>query len=113
MDLKLLQKDIAQMLSVTEDSIVNWENNRSLPQVQFYPKIINFLSYLPFEIDKSSFSGRLKAYRYLNGLSQYQLGKIVGVDESTVCSWELGENQPLKRWLIKLNTLFNEEQLLH
>ncbi|RZK70798.1 MAG: transcriptional regulator, partial [Pedobacter sp.] len=39
------------------------------------------------------------------GLSQKQLGKILGVDGATVCSWELEENQPHKAILEKLNIM--------
>lgn len=105
MGLKLLQKDVAKICGVTEDSITNWKKNRSAPQIQFFPRVIKFLGYLPFEIDMSMLPGRLKAYRYLNGPSQKQLGKILKVDGATVCSWELGETQPYKGMLTKLNSL--------
>lgn len=41
-ELKLLQKDVSKFLGVTEDSITNWEKNRSVPQIHFLPGIINF-----------------------------------------------------------------------
>jgi hypothetical protein len=49
----------------------------------------NFLGYMPFEVDLTSLSGKLKEHRHINGLSQKQLGKILGVDGATVCSWEI------------------------
>jgi DNA-binding XRE family transcriptional regulator len=107
-DLKLLQKDVAKICGVTEDCITNWENNRSIPQIQYFPHIIKFLGYLPFEVNLATFSGKLKAYRHINGLSQKQLGQLVGVDSGTVCSWELGDNQPHKKTLTKLETMFKE-----
>jgi len=107
MELKLLQKDVAKFLGVTEDSITNWEKNRSVPQIHFFPGIINFLGYLPFEIDLTTFSGKLKAFRQINGFSQKQLGEIFEVDGATVCSWELGENQPHKRMVAKLDLIYN------
>ncbi|QIL42584.1 helix-turn-helix transcriptional regulator [Pedobacter sp. HDW13] len=95
MELKLLQKDVARICGVTEDCITNWERNRSTPQIQFFPCIINFLGYMPFEVDLTSPSGKLKAHRNINGLSQKQFGKILGVDGATICSWELEENKPI------------------
>lgn len=80
MDLKLIQKDVAKILGVTEDSITNWENNSSEPQVNYFPQIIDFLGYFPFDFDPSTLAGKLKEYRYRNGLSQKQLGKVIEVD---------------------------------
>lgn len=77
MELKLLQKDVSKFLGVTEDSITNWEKNRSVPQIHFLPGIINFLGYFPFEIDSNTFPGKLIAYRRILGLSQMQLGKTL------------------------------------
>jgi DNA-binding XRE family transcriptional regulator len=105
MELKLLQKDVARICGVTEDCITNWEKNRSVPQVQFFPQIIKFLDYLPFDVDLTTLRGKLKAYRHKNGFSQKQMGKILKVDGGTVCSWELGENQPHKKMLEKLDAM--------
>jgi len=107
MELKLLQKDVASICGVTEDCITNWEKNRSIPQIQYFPHIINFLGYLPFEVDLTTLSGKLKAHRYINGLTQKQLGKIVGVDGATVCSWELKQNQPNNEVLTKLDAILD------
>ena len=105
MELKLLQKDVARICGVSEDCITNWEKNRNTPQIQYYPRISNFLGYLPFDVDLTTLSGKLKAHRNINGLSHKQLGKIVGVDGATVCSWELEENKPHKAILAKLDMM--------
>ncbi|MBS7565457.1 transcriptional regulator [Mucilaginibacter sp. Bleaf8] len=108
MDSKLLQKDIAKILGVTEDCITNWEKNRSIPQIQFMPLIIQFLGYLPFSFDQTTLSGKLKAYRHLKGMSQKRLGTILNVDGATISSWEQSESQPYKRTLDKINKILNE-----
>jgi DNA-binding XRE family transcriptional regulator len=105
MEMKLFQKEVAVICGVTEDSITNWEKNRSIPQIKFFPSIISFLGYIPFVVDLTTFSGKLIAYRKTNGLSQNQLGKLLGVDGATVCSWELGENQPHGTMILKLNAI--------
>lgn len=38
-----------------------------------------------------------------------QLGKTVNVDGATICSWELGETQPHKGTLNKMNTMWEKE----
>jgi DNA-binding XRE family transcriptional regulator len=112
MELKLLQKDVAKICGVTEDCITNWEKNRSVPQIQFFPNIISFLGYFPIDIDTNTFSGRLKFYRYKNGLSQKQLGKILNVDGATVCSWESDEFQPMRKTMTKLQTLLEGQSIV-
>ena len=105
MELKLLQKDLARICGVTEDCIRNWEKNRSAPQIRFFRRIISFLDYMPFEVDLTTLSGKLKAYRHINGISQKQFGKVLGVDGATVCSWELEENKPHKAIMEKIDLM--------
>ena len=105
--LNLIQKDVAKIFNVSTDTITNWENNRGLPQINFYPKLIEFLGLFPFEIDTSTLQGKMKEYRYINGLSQKKLGEILGVDASTVGSWEKGEHEMPKFQQTKmLNIIF-------
>jgi DNA-binding XRE family transcriptional regulator len=47
LDLKLLQKVVAQKIGVGETSIYNWENNLTKPALRFIPKIVEFLGYVP------------------------------------------------------------------
>jgi len=110
MELRLLQSDVARIFKVSPDCITNWENNRSIPQINYYPRIIDFLGYCPFEFDETTLSGRLKAYRWRNGLSYKRLGKILDVDGSTVCAWENGENFPPQKRLKKLDRLLKKDE---
>lgn len=84
MDRKLLQSDVAKILNVSTDCITYWENNRTRPQVNYVPRIIKFPVLLPFEFDTSPFIGKLKVYRFRNGLSYKRLGKILNVDATTI-----------------------------
>ena len=72
LDLGLLQKDVAERIGVDTDTIMNWERNRCEPKIQYLPKIIDFLGYVPFARGES-FPERLKSYRKLHGLTQQQL----------------------------------------
>jgi len=56
--LGLYQKDVAEIIGVSEDSITYWENKRSKPQKRYYSKIIQFLGYSPF--DDSMLGGETK-----------------------------------------------------
>ncbi len=108
MDLKLLQSEIAKLFGVSTDCITNWEYNRTTPQINYFPRIIQFLGYLPLEFDETNLSGRLKAYRFENGLSNRDLGKLIGVDGSTVLDWENGKSVPQTKQIAKLKTFFKQ-----
>ena len=105
LDQKLLQRDLAVLFETSEDSITNWENNNSVPQIRFMPKIIAFLEYYPFEI-KNTLGSRIQKYRYEYGLSHKKFGKLVGVDGGTVSRWENEECLPRK--FIKLEEIIKE-----
>ena len=97
---------MALLIEVTEETIANWENGRGEPQLRLYPKLIDFLGYFPFEIDTSTLGGKIKEYRYKNGLSRKKLGVIIGVDASTIGGWEENEYRPSEKYLGKLNAYF-------
>ncbi len=82
------QRDVGIFIGVSEDCITNWENNRSTPMIHSMPKIIEFLGYNPTELVNSDLSGQIKTYRIRLGLSHKKLGKMLGVDGSTVGAWE-------------------------
>lgn len=99
MDLGLFQRDIAQLWNVTEETITNWENGYSEPQIVYYPCIAVFLGYEWWRFDTSTLSGRTQDYRYRNGLSAKRLGQSLGVNMTTIRSWELEESVPRKEQL--------------
>jgi DNA-binding XRE family transcriptional regulator len=47
-EMNMFQKQLANLIGVSEDTITNWENNRAQPHIRNYPKIIEFLGYFPF-----------------------------------------------------------------
>ncbi|MBS1683244.1 MAG: helix-turn-helix domain-containing protein [Bacteroidetes bacterium] len=104
MERRLLQKDVAEIVGVTEDCITLWENNKSDPTAKYVAKIIQFIGELP-PILPDTFAGKVKAYRYVHGLTHAQMGRLVGVNGSTVSAWEAGylpnpENEVMIRRLI-------------
>jgi len=102
MDLGLFQKDVAEIVGTSIDCITFWENGRSQPQIHFFPKVISFLGYYPFE-EADTFSGKLTKYRHLHGLTYKKLGKRLGVDGSTVASWEARKTMPNESTLRDIN----------
>ena len=102
LQLRLLQSDVSKILDVCEDTITGWENGRTFPQIQHYPKLIEFFGYNPVPTDTETLGGRIRAYRMANGISQERLAEMVGVDETTILSWEKNLHKPMPRKLTRL-----------
>ncbi|RLG05747.1 MAG: transcriptional regulator [Thaumarchaeota archaeon] len=94
LELGLLQKDVAKILGVSQDTIYNWENNRTSPSLRSIPKIIEFLGYIPYDIQGLSPGEELRLLRRILGLSQEKLAKKLGIDPSTLWRWEKGKRKP-------------------
>ena len=94
LDLKLLQREVADLVGITEECMTNWENGKSVPQIQYMPKLIQFLGYNPLELDDNTLAGRIKNYRVTQGLSHKKMGKLIGVDASTIAAWESAKSIP-------------------
>jgi transcriptional regulator with XRE-family HTH domain len=69
LDLRLYQKDVAAQIIRTVDTITNWELNRCQPELQYIPRIIEFLGYDPeADGELQSLGARIKARRRRLGL---------------------------------------------
>lgn len=100
-DLRILQSEVASIFGVSEETIGNWEKGRSIPQIQFNKKIIEFLGYNPFissngESKSKDFKDQITDFRTSFGLSIGKFGALVGVDATTISSWEKGITIPKK-----------------
>lgn len=95
--LELAQEDVARLLNVSTDTITGWENNRTEPQIQFMPRIRNFLGYLPMQFDGSTLAGIVKTMRIIKGMSQRKLGKFLNIDPSTIENIENKRHNPSKQ----------------
>lgn len=104
-------RQLARLLKVTEEAVVYWEYNRGKPKVYNYPKLIEVLGLLPFEIDTSTLGGKIIAYRYTKGLNRKKFSQLLGVDESTLANWEANKYMPVKPILQILENLFKENNL--
>ena len=93
MDRSLRQRDVANQIGVDLGTLWNWENGRSEPALRNSPMIIRFLGFTPMETG-SPFPDRIKRFRRLAGASQARLAERLGVNESTVWSWEKGHRVP-------------------
>ena len=89
LDLKLLQRQVAEAIGCSKASLLNWERGRAEPELRFMPAIIRFLGYDPAAPDPTlSIGERLRAARRARGLSQEALARLLGIDPTTVRDWE-------------------------
>ena len=93
LDLKLLQKQVADRIGVHQLTITNWERNATDAAIRYIPAIIRFLGYDP-QLPADSIPGRLAAARRALGLSQRKMAARMGVDPATLMGWEAGRHQP-------------------
>jgi DNA-binding XRE family transcriptional regulator len=107
MDNGLVQRDVAEMLGVCLNTVEGWESRKKMPAIRQMPGIIRLLGYLPIQIDSSTMSGNITYYRYMRGITQEELAKELGVNESTVFHYEKGTHKPVRKTSLKLQALFN------
>lgn len=108
LELKLLQKDVATYIGVTEEAVTYWETGFAIPQIQYAPKVIAFLGYNPYHFETGTLGGQIWYYRLLHGLSHKKLGKLLGVDAATISTWEANKFKPNKENLETINVLLKE-----
>jgi transcriptional regulator with XRE-family HTH domain len=111
LDLKLLQREVAERFGVDETTVQFWENNRVKPSLALTPKIIEFLGYDPLGAKPISLGEKIRHFRRLHGLSQKRLADILGIDKTTLAGWERREHQPTKRFFNRLNSFLKSYPL--
>ena len=104
LDLKLLQKQIADQIGVDKAPITNWERNASSPAVRYVPAIIQFLGYDPLP-PTDSLSERVATARRVLGLSQRKMAERLGVDPATWMGWEASRHRPAGKSLNAISTI--------
>ncbi|MCW5982726.1 MAG: recombinase family protein [Bryobacteraceae bacterium] len=98
LSLKVLQRDVAERLGVTESSIWNWEAGQSEPDLRYMAAVIEFLGYNPLPEGKT-LAEKLVRYRTSLGMSQKEAAQEIGVDPGTLAKWERGERHPTGEFL--------------
>ena len=97
LELGLYQRELAERLGVHGSTVTNWELDRSGPALRLFPRIIEFLGYVP-DVDRPlTVDQEIVCRRRLLGLSQKKLAKLLGVDPSTLGRWENGGTQPSEK----------------
>ena len=103
----LTQKQLADLLNVTQQSIAYWESGKRFPR---YKELLQLSEFFKVPVDaffkKQNESlinpQEIKIARTNKGLTQEELAKLVGVDRVTVARWETGVMKPSGESLLKL-----------
>jgi transcriptional regulator with XRE-family HTH domain len=105
LDLKLTKHQLSLNLNVSDITIYLWERNKVRPSLAQIPKIIEFLGRDPFEKNVQKIGDRIREYRRIHGLTQRRLAAQLGIDNTTLGSWERGEHRPIKELFSKLSSV--------
>lgn len=92
----LTQLQAGAIIGVSESCVTNWELGHTEPEICYVPAIIEFIGYCPYT-PTADLIARLRAIRWAFGLTQEKLAKLMGVDESSLYSWEREEHRPTKK----------------
>ena len=112
LDLKLSQKQAADLMGVTTSTVTNWERQRNTPALFFIPAIIQFLGFDPLP-RAETLAARLTRYRRVRGTPQKELAQHLGVDPCTLARWERGERTPTglyRKLVVRLLSDANPDQ---
>jgi transcriptional regulator with XRE-family HTH domain len=107
LDLGLRQKDLARRLGTSLFNIWNWERNVTGPSLRFLPRIVKFLGYSPLDASDLTLGQQILTYRRFHGLRQEDLARQLGVDPSTLASWEKGSHDPMGKHRKSLEILLS------
>lgn len=88
--LKLSQPQLAKLLGVSTETILNWELNYRKPGINYIGKLIQFLGYDPESPRSNSIADLLLAKRRKLGWTQKVAAQNLGVDPCTWSNWECG-----------------------
>lgn len=94
MDLKLQQKELAEILGTNASTIINWERQRNYPNCQYLKVIMDFLGYWPYDPKVKTLGQRIKRAREFRSLTLRQLGQLVHIDPTTLAHWEQNKRLP-------------------
>ncbi|MDR3500696.1 MAG: helix-turn-helix transcriptional regulator [Parvibaculum sp.] len=102
--LGLLQKEAANLIGVGAFTYLNWEKNKTEPEVRYIPAIIRFLSYDPFP-EPQTLGEQIVRAREGQGISRKRLASRLAVDEGVLAKWERDVTRPKGNQLQKIGAL--------
>jgi transcriptional regulator with XRE-family HTH domain len=88
------QRQAAADMGVLREVYDRWERDETEPPVGFWKRIIAFIGSYPMPPNRGGTPDLILMARRVQGLSQYALGRQLGVIPQTVRLWEQGLEEP-------------------
>ena len=109
----ITQKELAQKLGLSFQSIAQWENDLRNPKVETLRRIANALECDPSELDNSlassmSVGDNIRYWRKHAGMTQKELAQKTGMNIASIEKYETGELYPSKKALQNVATALDE-----
>ncbi len=94
--LQLTRREAAARLGACSNSVLNWEKDQQLPEVRFWPGVIQFLGYDPTPASATTCE-KIEQQRRQLGWTYAQTARFIGVDVHTLLRWKDGRSMRLLR----------------
>ena len=94
--LGLSRPEVAKRFGTCRNSVLNWENDSQLPEVQFWPTLIRFLGYDPSPT-ATTFAELIELQRRKLGWTYHRVAGFIGVDDHSLLRWVKGGRVRLRR----------------
>lgn len=106
----LNQKEVADALDTTQQTISLYECGKREPKLKTWQKLADYFNvstnYL-MKLNSNDFGNRIRELRIKRGLSQGDLAEKIGVKANTICQYEKGKRHPNNEIWQKLADCFN------
>lgn len=92
--LRLSLPKAARLLKVSRNTLCEWEARKLDILAIHYPRIINFLGYIPPLFSTKTTGQKILAYRLIHGMSQQKLALLLKVSQGALSHWERDVVEP-------------------
>ncbi|MGM9881378.1 MAG: helix-turn-helix domain-containing protein [Bacilli bacterium] len=122
-DFNLKQKDIANILNITQQSYSLWENGTKIIPLKHLNSLCNYYNVsmdymlglsntrhydvINIDIDKSLIGKRLREFRIENNITQTELAKLLNTTHSTISAYESGKTTILTAFAYEICNKYN------
>jgi transcriptional regulator with XRE-family HTH domain len=97
LDKEMLLREVAELIGVHTSVVAEWESGRKNPKAHYYPKLINFLQFIPFASRSKAHNHLFNFYRLVLGYSRREVASLVGVSYYMIYRFETGRGEPLSK----------------
>ena len=122
-DFNLKQKDIANILNITQQSYSLWENGTKIIPLKHLNSLCNYYNVsmdyvlglsntrhydvINTDINKSLIGKRLREFRIENNITQTELAKLLNTTHSTISAYESGKTTILTAFAYEICKRYN------